>query len=773
MRLRQNQLVHACRGAIAIAASASAMTMLPSASAIAQTGQLEEVIVTSNYREESLQDIPIAVTALSGDLMEKEDIFDLTGISQNTPNFSFTEFAPGQTLPVLRGIGSADDGAGLDNSIAIFLDGVYIGRGAGNNFEMFDLERVEVVRGPQGTLFGRNAIGGAVLINTKKPNTEAVEGKVALTAGNYGIVRAQGYVTGPLSDSLSGKVVASIRQHDGFVDNVVLGTELQDEDNQSVRGALMWTGDKSEWTFSADYAEDDRADMGRTPIVDKAPLQAILQQNGVDGGARGTPRTQASTYDGYSNRELGGMSLTGSFDFDRGALTSVTALRNVDTSWQMSSIGAGVGGLGLPFDEVVDDIVETVDTFSQELRWTSNLDGSFNYTAGVYFFQEETERTEIFRTTVAGEYNNPDLPFQVTDVGSQAIFGNDYTKTENKTTSYAIFAQGDWDLTDKIILTVGARYTMDKKDYAATAVNCGQVAAADPSLAGTEFAAWAECGGVGASGLNIVAETFRVTPDDSWSDFSPKIALQYMASDSTMFYASASRGFKSGGFAGSQGVESAADNPVDQETALNYEVGFKSDLTDSFRLNATAFYMDYQDLQVVRFGPVEGSAFGTFQTTNLGSADVTGAELEATYFVTDALRFDGFVAWLDSEGQDLVINGVDYSGQPLLGAPELSYNLRASYDTTTSIGDIAASMVVSYEDESGRDYVDDRIKVDERTLVDARVAWTSTEGGLEVALWGKNLTEEDYISHMYVIGPGGIGIWGAPRTYGVTATVNF
>lgn len=763
----------ACRAALASVAGVSSLMLLPSTTAMAQTGQLEEVIVTSNYREESLQDIPVAVTAIDGDLMAREDIVDLAGISYNTPNFSFTEFAPGQTLPVLRGISSADDGAGLDNSIAIFLDGVYIGRGAGNNFEMFDVERVEIVRGPQGTLFGRNAIGGAVLVNTKKPNAEEVEGKVAVTAGNYGIFRAQGYVSGPLSDTVSAKLVASVRQHDGFVDNVVLGTELQDEDNQSVRGALMWSGDSSEWILSANYSEDDRADMGRTPIVDKAPLQAILQQNGIEGGARGTPRKQASPYDGYSEREISGVSLTGSLEYESGTLTSITAFRNVETDWQMSSIGAGVGGLGLPFDEVVDDIEESVDTFSQELRWTSNLDGSFNYTAGLYYFEEETDRTEIFRTTVAGQYNDPTLPFRVTDPGSQAIFGNDYTRTANETTSFALFAQGDWELSDKLTVTAGIRYTKDEKDYTAVAVNCGMVAGGDPSLAGTQFENWADCGGVGASGLRIVAETFEVNPSDSWDDISPKLAVQYFASDSTMIYATASKGFKSGGFAGSQGVESAASNPVDQETAYNYEIGVKSDLTDSVRINATAFYMDYQDLQVVRFGPVAGSEFGTFQTTNVGSADIQGFELEGTFVLTDSLRFDGFIAWLDTEAQDLVINGADYSGKTLGGAPELSYNVRAFYETTTSFGDIDASLTVAYEDESRRDFVDDRIKVDERTLVDGRLAWTNTSGNLEVALWGKNLTDEDYISHMYVIGPGGIGVWGAPRTYGVTGTLKF
>ena len=765
-------ITRACRSALLGGGAAAAALIFSSAPALGQGGQLEEVIVTSTYREESLQDIPIAVTALNGDLMTREDIVDLTGISLNTPNFSFTEFAPGQTIPVMRGIGSADDGAGLDNSIAIFLDGVYIGRGAGNNFEMFDLERVEVVRGPQGTLFGRNAIGGAVVIKTKKP-AEEFEGKVALTAGNYGTFRAQGYVSGPLGDNLRGKLVASTRQHDGFVDNAVLGTELQDEDNMSFRGQLLWAGENSEWLLSADYSEDDRADMGRTPIVDNAPLQLIMEMNGVPGGARGTPRTNASPYDGYSERELGGISLTGTFEFASGSLTSITAARTVDTSWQMTSIGTGVGGLGLPFDEVVDDINESVDTFSQELRWTSNIDGPLSYTAGLYYFMEDTDRVEVFRTTVAGQYNDPNLPFRTTDVGSQNILGNDYAQTANETTSIAVFASLDYELTDRLTLTAGLRYTRDEKDYTATSVNCGMVAGMDPALNGTQFVNWPGCGGVGASGLRIIAETFEVTPEDSWSDVSPKLSAQYALNDNTMVYASWSKGFKSGGFAGSQGVEAVAADPVDQETASNYEIGIKSDVTDSLRINATAFYMDYEDLQVVRFGPVPGSEFGTFVTTNLGSADIQGFELESTWFITDALRLDGFVAYLDSEGNDLIINGGDYSGKQLVGAPELSYNIRASYEQSFAFGGISASVTLSHEDESRRDYVDDRIKVDERDLLDARLAWTSTSGAIEVAVWGKNLTEEDYIAHMYVIGPGGIGVWGAPRTYGVTATLNF
>ena len=263
-------------------------------------------------------------------------------------------------------------------------------------------------------------------------------------------------------------------------------------------------------------------------------------------------------------------------------------------------------------DEVFDDIVEDIDTFSQELRWTSNLAGNLSYTAGLFFFREETDRVEQFQITAAGTY----LPgsFVVQDVGAQNIIGNEYTRTKNETNSYAAYGQGTWDFSDNLSLTFGGRFTLDEKDYLATSVDCGG------NLAGTPFENFPECQGVGGS-LNIVAESFTVTPDDDWDDFSPMVSLQYRPNDDIMLFGSASKGFKSGGFAGSQGIEAVAGDPVDPETAWNYELGFKGDLlNNTLRLNTTFFFTDYEDLQIVRFGPVAGSAFGTFVTANIGTS---------------------------------------------------------------------------------------------------------------------------------------------------------
>ena len=366
---------------------------------------LEEIVVTAQHRAENLQTVPVTVSALSSELLEKGDIFDPASVAINVPGMAYAEFSPGQSIISMRGISSADDGAGLDNSVSLFLDGVYIGRLASINFDMFDLERIEVLRGPQGTLFGRNAIGGAINVVSAKP-TDEFTGKVGITAGNEGILRYQGYVSGPLTETVSGKLTVTHREHDGYVRNLILNKDQQDEDQTSLRGQLRWDLANSEWLLSADWMEDDREDMGRTPVENGAPILEIAAANGVSG-----PRQNTAPADGFSKRDASGISLQGDIEFERGVLTSISAFRNAETDWEMASVGAPLGVLGLPFDEVIDDIIEDIDTVSQEFRWTSQLDGNFNYTAGFYYLKEETDRIEQFKITAAGT-PDPDVAFR-------------------------------------------------------------------------------------------------------------------------------------------------------------------------------------------------------------------------------------------------------------------------------------------------------------------------------------------------------------------------
>jgi iron complex outermembrane receptor protein len=735
--------------------------LIATAPAVAQ--QLEEVVVTAQYREQNIQDVPIAVTAIGAQQIEAAGIFDATTIAMNVPGMAYAEFSPGQAIISMRGITSVDDGAGLDNSVALFLDGVYIGRQAGIQFDMFDLERIEVLKGPQGTLFGRNAVGGAISVITTRPQNE-FGGKAQATVGNEGILRYQGLLTGGFTDSLSGKIVVNHRSHDGFTRNTLLNKDVQDEDYLSFRGQLLWETDAMEWLASADVWDDDRADMGRAPIANG---NFDYVGTATDLGA-GRPGTAASPTDGYTKREGSGLSLQGDIEFGGGALTSITGFRSVETDWEMPSVGAPLGG-GYDLDngvfgaDVVDDIDEEIDTFTQEFRWTSSTDGNIDFVTGAYFLIEDTDREEQFRIDTNSVATG------------QFTVGNEYTRTENETTSYALYGQGNWHINDAWTLTFGGRWTRDERDYTASAVNC---ALDEAERAAAGFPNFAPCEGVGGS-LSIIAEVFKVSTSNSWTDFSPMASVQFQPNDNIMYFGTVSTGYKSGGFAGSQGVASAATNPVNPEDVINYEAGFKGDfLNDTLRLNASIFFMDYTDLQVVRFGPVPGSAFGTFQTTNIGSADISGLEVDYTWAATENFSLSGYYAYLDTEISGLTLNTAtgpqDFSGLPLRQSPEHSYSIIGNYAMDTSYGAWNLRASYNYIDDQFNDYPTlDETVIEAAKLLDASVSWTSPEGMYTVLLWGKNLTDERYVTHSYRIGPGSIGVWADPLTVGVTGTVNF
>jgi iron complex outermembrane receptor protein len=727
------------------------------------SGGLEEVIVTATYREQNIQDVPISITALSAQQLDAAGIFDGTTIAMNVPGMAYAEFAPGQVLISIRGITSADDGAGLDNSVALFLDGIYIGRQAGINFDMFDLERIEVLKGPQGTLFGRNAIAGAINVVTSKPSDEFGV-KAALTVGNEGILRYQGLVTGPLTENLAGKLVFNHREHDGFVRNTLLEKDVANEDYSSVRGQLQLSTDSSAWLLSADYMEDDRDAQGRAPIANG---NFDYVGTAIKLGA-GRPGTNASPIDGFSKREASGISLQGDIEFDKGVFTTITGLRSTDSAFDMESIGAPAGG-GYNLEEgifgvdVNDSIDEEIETFSQELRWTSDTGDTFDYVAGLYYFTEDTDRVEQFkldRNTVAT---------------GQVMVGNEYTRTQNETTSYAAYGQANWFVNSRWTLTAGGRYTKDERDYIATAVNCGL---SEEEKAAAGFPNFEPCGNVGSS-LRIIAEVFELPASDSWSDFSPMISAQFRANDDLMYFGTISTGYKSGGFAGSQGVASAATNPVDPEDVINYELGFKGDFANNtLRINASVFFMDYTDLQVVRFGPVPDSAFGTFQTTNVGSADIKGLEVDFYWMATENFSVSGYYAYLDSEIDGLTLNTADgpkdFSGLPLRQSPEHSYTVVLDYKLATGTGEYDFRAQYAFIADQFNDYptMTETI-IEEAKLLDASVTWTSPEGMYQLVMWGKNLTDERYITHSYRIGPGSIGVWSDPQTYGLTGTLRF
>jgi len=707
---------------------------------------LEEITVTAQRRSENLQNVPVAVTALSSRAIEKVDIHTPDDIATRVPGMTFSPFAPGQSVVSLRGISSNDDGAGTENSVAVFLDDVYLGRISNMSFEIFDVERIEILRGPQGTLYGKNAIGGAINVVSTKPGDDFY-GKIKATIGNYGRKDFAGVLSGPLTDNVSAKVSFSSRVRDGWVQNIVTGNRLKDENVQSVRGQLLWHNDETEVIISGDSMRLDQSDIARIPVFGGVePLHLALG---------GTYKKSTNPQDGFALKSADGVSMKVTHDFGNSILTSISAYRTSSSQWEMDSAG-------VPQVNVVDEIADFTDQYSQEFRLAGDFNDSIDYVMGLFYLNEKTDRAEHFRLVLNIDDRNP-----LVGPGDPQDLVGGYRQI-NTTNSFAAFTHVNWQISEKLKMGLGLRYTYEKKDILswASTSNGGFVIS-------TDFGGDLENAVGGAAG------------NASWSDLSPKIALNYQATDDVMVYGSISKGFKSGGFGAAPASALEASTPLDPETAWNYEVGSKADMFDGrLRLNLAAFYTTYKNLQFQRFGPLlddAPGAFGVFLTRNAGSADIYGLEAEFTWVPADNLYISGNYSYLDTQA-DFNFDGFyntapatsDIRTLPLTRAPKhkFSINLDYSHDGPWN-GTISYHIDWRYTGEQRGDVVSDSTIQPAFDLSDANVSWTSEDEKWDVRVWGKNIFDEKYISHIYIIGPGNMAVFGDPAMYGLSVAMKF
>ncbi|PCI48711.1 MAG: hypothetical protein COB49_05700 [Alphaproteobacteria bacterium] len=695
---------------------------------------VDEVVVTSLRRRSNMQKVPVAVTVIKPPFIREARLHNLEDVGTRVPGLTVASFSIGQPTIHVRGVGSNDDGAALDNSIVMFIDDVYVGRITAISMNFFDLEQIEIMRGAQGTLYGKNAIGGAINVTSKSP-TEQLTGELEATVGNYNRRDLRGVISGPLvADKLLGRLAFHSRARDGWQESIFLpGVKQNDENTWSTRGKLRFAlSDQIVLDLNGDYAKDDLESTGRIPVVGRVPVR-LLGPDGLPTGEKALPtdifeslggsaKRAINSDRGFTNRTIWGLSSRVSHEGEYGRLLSITAFRSTDFSWLEDSTGLPSS---LTDQRVNSNVDEKHSQFSQELRWISPGEARLKYVLGLYYLFEHTHRIENF-------------------IFSRGVATTDQ---DNRTNSFAAFGEATYAITNRVNFTVGGRLTYENKKMDQQNI-----------ISGDQF---------------ILLEEFNLRNEGNWTDFSPNFVLSWQQSTDIMWYASLSRGYKSGGFQGAPATLDLARRTIDPESVWNYEIGYKSQwFEDRFRLNLVGFYSDYQDLQVVQF-KTEGN-FGVFQTSNAASASLKGVEMEFTLKALTGLEFSGSYAYLDATYDDFNdLSGRDFTGNSLRQAPRHSLYLALYYERPLYDGRLRARADYRYQGESFRE-PDNSVTIQPGfDLVDASIAYESSDDSWEVTLWAKNLMDKEYISHLYVLGGNDFALFGPPRTYGLTLTFNF
>ena len=633
--------------ATAIAGSSTLMSAGASFAEESSAKVLEEIVVTATRRAESSQDVPVPVTAIAGDRLERsfaQDARDLNGIAPNVQLQPVGAFQNAAAF-YIRGVGSTDIESATDPGIATFIDDVYQGRVSTALQDFVDISAVEVLRGPQGTLFGRNAIGGVVHLKHNEPDLDATDWGVGVTLGEEDRFDVKFFGNIPLSDTLAFRIAGKSTQSDGFYDNETPGGEdLNGQDRITLLPSIKWEpNDQWDVLVRGEYnrTRDDswanipysacRQDPTTTPGF--APgndvvinfISAVFA-NPADAASFCGQEVSDDSFDVRHDQPEGSFS-----DFDIWGLTG-----------RVNRYMDGVGTLTYiaNYREVEEDVANDFDTtdydlfrtrriqdhyqFSHELRFASEFSDTIDLVTGLYYFEQEYEMDQFTNGLL---------------VGGSAIFGNSTQLNQ----AWAAFGQVDWAVTEQLSLTVGLRYSAEEKEFDHCGVGFGDAATRScQTLVGGNFVS------------TLLQE------EEDWNDVSPRVGVDYFVNDNVMVYASYAKGFRSGGFNG-RGNTPFSIGPFDEETADNYEVGIKSDLFDRrLRVNASAFFMDYEDLQRAAIRPAPGGAGQETVTENVGSAENWGLELEVHALVTDQLSAFLTVGYLDASNKEwcAAVNGV-------------------------------------------------------------------------------------------------------------------
>ncbi|VAV93706.1 TonB-dependent receptor [hydrothermal vent metagenome] len=741
---------------------------------------LEEITVTARKMEEGLQNTPVSITALSAGALEARNLTNLSEVGNFSPNvfMSFTTGGSGSgsdALIYIRGVGQSDFLFTTDPGVGVYIDGVYYARTVGGVFDLLDLERVEILRGPQGTVFGKNTIGGAVNVISKKPTGET-GAKASVTMGSFNRLDVRGSAdVSVIEDKLFAKLSFSSKDRDGYGDILDFNTgkvvdHNGNENSTSARLALRWIpSDRTEVNLISDFTRKREQSTVRTiEFVDSSTGLAPLW-NGLVGGPAGLPYTDAFvTGNPFTNYGTGpnqndlnswGINLTVDHEVsDNVDIKSITAYREFDAHF-------GRDGDGSPLNYVHTDDTQTQSQLSQEFQLSGVAsDDKLNWLVGLFYFNEKgTDQNNVVLASglfnalqgLPGTLNGSPLSAPTAPGG----FGNPINvlldldfNINNKIDikSYAVFAQATYDLTEKLSLSIGGRYSYEKKDYTLEHLRI-------------------------TSGAAIVPLS---TISDNWGSFSPKASLDFQVTEDVMTYASISKGFKSGGFNGRPTTNAEVESFA-PETVLAYEVGVKSQWADNrVRLNVAAFYNDYNDIQL---GSVGADSTGNLILIiqNGGKAVVKGFEVELQAVPAQGLTIEGGIGYTDfgftrlNPGvQDITLATQQANTPKWTTNLGVSYAIDMSNDATLTVrGDW------SYSGSSYKDVVNTpQLKQKAYSLVNARITYEPSGANWSISALVTNLTDERYIvGGLSTLGSFGIveAVYGRPREWGVSLGYEF
>jgi iron complex outermembrane receptor protein len=735
------------RGKLFLVGCVSAAALAQAAPALAQEGTtVSEVVVTTQRRAERLQDVPISVIAQTGAQLEKAGVNSVKDLSYLVPGVKIDQTS-NYVQPAIRGISSGVTGPFTDAPVAVYVDGVIQPNQAANHFDFADIDRIEVAKGPQGTLFGRNATGGAISIFTKAPSFTPT-GSLTLGYGNFDRVLAKGFISGPLIDDvLAASLSAYYEHHKGYDYDIARRRRSDDFESKLVRAKLLWKpADWASITFIAAYMDRYDGDPG-TGVAPNRNTVASLDPTAI---IATRPHTISFDTNSFAHLKRSEATIRGEFQVgDAGTLSTTSGWSK---TWLHISYDADRAFTGSPLLIAYHPNQPEIQ-YSQELTFASRKFGAFSFVAGAYYYYNDNKFASIRVQTS----KNP-----ATDI---------YLNSVNPQLAYAGFAEANYDITDRLTAIAGIRYSWERR------ANKGRLGIGRPQVDPAPYVPGA------------------VTSFDAWT---PRFSLKYEVTDDTNVYFTYSQGFKSGGVQSN----SYLLPPALQSTAIYrpekvkaYEVGVKSSPSPSLIFNAAAYYYDYKDLQV----QVQAqTAIAT--TLNAATARIYGFDADATWRATPELAFTAGLSLLDAKYKQfpnaIVLrpkpplangslqgniptnaangfpNGVDVSGNAMPRAPKATVTLVGDYTREFSPGTWNLNVTVFYTTKVFYDS-DERVSQPAYALINANTSWKPAGTNYRFEAWVKNLTNKEYVSSVFIQDVADIVGYGWKRTYGVSVNYTF